>query len=89
MGRKGKRKYDSHDGKSSVSYNSKRHRNSFDDEDGMTSQSHTQGKLDPTFGQRSAIPGLDDYSRVEYEDGELDYGDDEDENALSYLRSVR
>jgi hypothetical protein len=53
-------------------------------EDGAK-QSHTQGRMDPTFGQRSAIPGLDDYTAVSDED--LDYGEDMD--ALSYLRSVR
>ena len=52
---------------------------------GKSTQQHTQGKLDPTFGQRSAIPGLDDY---QFEgDDELEYGEDMD--AISYLRSVR
>jgi hypothetical protein len=50
------------------------------------------GRVDPTFGQRSAIPGLDDYDG-EYpidgdgEDTELDYENSID--ALSYLRAVR
>jgi hypothetical protein len=43
-------------------------------------------RVDPTYGQRSAIPGLDD--ETAFDDGdELDYS--EDMNALAYLRSVR
>jgi hypothetical protein len=42
------------------------------------------GRVDPTSGQRSAIPGLDD----ENEDSDLEYGE-EMEDALSYLRAVR
>jgi hypothetical protein len=52
------------------------------------------GRVDPTFGQRSAIPGLDDDDGEfaiggdnDDQDLDLDYGDSVD--ALSYLRSVR
>lgn len=48
-------------------------------------QSHTQGKLDITFGQRSVFPGLDDYTLTG--DDSLDH--DDELGALSYLRSVR
>lgn len=50
-------------------------------------QSVSHGRVDPTSGQRSAIPGLDD---DDYGGGEsdLEYGT-EMEDALSYLRSVR
>jgi hypothetical protein len=50
---------------------------------------HTQSveaRVDPTYGQRSAIPGLDDDTAFDDED-ELDYS--EDMNALEYLRAVR
>ncbi|OBT39721.1 hypothetical protein VE00_09895 [Pseudogymnoascus sp. WSF 3629] len=47
----------------------------------------TQGRLDPTYGQRSAFPGLDDEGGFGTEDDDLDYGDDA--GAISYLRSVR
>lgn len=49
-------------------------------------QSVTYGRVDPTYGQRSAIPGLDDQD-AEDGDSEVEYGVDVD--ALSYLRSVR
>lgn len=39
-----------------------------------------EAKVDPTYGQRSAIPGLDNEA--------LEYGD-EDMDALAYLRAVR
>lgn len=48
-------------------------------------QSHTQGRLDLIFGQRSAFPGLDDYTLTG--DESLDH--DDELGALSYLRSVR
>lgn len=48
-------------------------------------QSHTQGKLDLIFGQRSVFPGLDDYTLTG--DDTLDH--DDELGALSYLRSVR
>ena len=47
----------------------------------------SQGRIDPTYGQRSAFPGLDEDSSAAAEDDELDYGDDAE--ALSYLRAVR
>ena len=40
----------------------------------------TYGRLDPNFGQRSAFPGLDGYDSQQ---------EDEDDNALKYLRMVR
>lgn len=68
------------------------------------SSGQQMGKVDPTFGQRSAIPGLDDdYSYEEPGSGEenLDYGScasgsegmsEEDKvgrEAMQYLRAVR
>lgn len=43
-------------------------------------------RVDPTYGQRSAIPGLDDETSAD-DEGVLNY--DEDMDALAYLRSVR
>ena len=43
--------------------------------------------MDPTYGQRSAIPGLDDYTAFDGDEDGLNY--DEDMDALAYLRSVR
>jgi len=51
------------------------------------SRPSVEARVDPTYGQRSAIPGLDDDTRMEGEDDELNY--DEDMDALAYLRSVR
>ncbi|KAH6706476.1 hypothetical protein DL95DRAFT_467214 [Leptodontidium sp. 2 PMI_412] len=45
-----------------------------------------EAKVDPTYGQRSAIPGLDDET-LQYADEDFDY--DEDMDALAYLRAVR
>ncbi|ELR07127.1 hypothetical protein VC83_02414 [Pseudogymnoascus destructans] len=47
----------------------------------------TQGRIDPTYGQRSAFPGLDEDGGFGTEDNDLDYGDDA--GAISYLRAVR
>ncbi|KAM7217349.1 hypothetical protein V8F06_007292 [Rhypophila decipiens] len=44
-----------------------------------------QPKVDPTYGQRAAFPGLD--GPIDLSDNELEYEDAGD--ALSYLRSVR
>ena len=46
-----------------------------------------EGRIDPTYGQRSAIPGLDNDYPLEGEDDDLDYDDAMD--AIAYLRSVR
>ena len=46
-----------------------------------------QARVDPTYGQRSAFPGLDSYSAYAEEDDDLEYGDDIE--ALQYLQSVR
>lgn len=44
-----------------------------------------EARVDPTYGQRSAIPGLDaDHG---FEEDDLLY--DEDMDALAYLKSVR
>ena len=51
------------------------------------SKGATQGRIDPTYGQRSAFPGLDEDSGFAVEDEDLDY--EEDVGALSYLRTVR
>ncbi|KAG4441886.1 hypothetical protein IFR05_002627 [Cadophora sp. M221] len=50
------------------------------------SKPSVEAKVDPTYGQRSAIPGLDDET-LQYGDEEFDY--DEDMDALAYLRAVR
>jgi hypothetical protein len=54
---------------------------------GNNSKGASQGRVDPTYGQRSAFPGLDEHSALEVEDDDLDYGLDPD--ALAYLHSVR
>lgn len=51
------------------------------------SKSSTEPRVDPTYGQKTAIPGLDDDTIMEAEDDELDY--DEEMGALAYLRKVR
>lgn len=59
------------------------------------SKGSVMARVDPTFGQRSALPGLDDYSKDAYgvDDGEGE--EDEDGNggigadALRYLMAVR
>ncbi|TVY60885.1 hypothetical protein LSUE1_G009262 [Lachnellula suecica] len=51
------------------------------------SRPSVEARVDPTYGQRSALPGLDDELRYDDEDGELDYGEEMD--AMSYLRAVR
>lgn len=49
----------------------------------------SQARVDPTYGQRSAFPGLDSYSAYteEDDDDDLEYGDDIE--ALQYLQAVR
>lgn len=51
------------------------------------SRPSAEARIDPTYGQRSAIPGLDDDTIMEGEDGDLKY--DEEMDAMTYLRSVR
>ncbi|CAL3973391.1 unnamed protein product [Diplocarpon coronariae] len=46
-----------------------------------------EAKVDPVYGQRSAIPGLDDYTLYNGEDSDYNYDDEID--ALAYLRAVR
>lgn len=68
---------------SETSYYPKRQRTSYHegDEDETSSPSTTQPRVDPTYGQRGAFPGLDD-------DGdELFYGPAND--GLEYLKMVR
>jgi hypothetical protein len=59
----------------------------------ITSQSVSYGRVDPTYGQRSAIPGLDEYSATgtgsDPAGGDSEVECSIDEEALSYLRSVR
>ena len=43
--------------------------------------------LNPTYGQRCAIPGLDDETAMERDEDELNHGDEMD--ALAYLKAVR
>jgi hypothetical protein len=45
-----------------------------------------EARVDPTYGQRSALPGLDDEPNIDGYDDELNY---DDQDALSYLRAVR
>ena len=47
------------------------------------------GRVDPNSGQRSAIPGLDDYSTENWDAKDLQCEDDETRDALKYLMSVR
>ncbi|KAF4624503.1 hypothetical protein G7Y89_g13667 [Cudoniella acicularis] len=51
------------------------------------SRPSAEARVDPTYGQRSALPGLDDENRSLGDGGDLEYDDDLD--ALSYLRAVR
>ncbi|TVY47462.1 hypothetical protein LOCC1_G002216 [Lachnellula occidentalis] len=51
------------------------------------SRPSVEARVDPTYGQRSALPGLDDASKIDAANDELDYSEDMD--ALSYLRAVR
>lgn len=46
----------------------------------------SEARVDPTYGQRSAIPGLDDENTMAGDDW-LDYEDGME--ALTYLRAVR
>jgi hypothetical protein len=66
----------------------KRSRVSNDNSPVIASQSVSHGRVDPTYGQRSAIPGLDDYDGHESGDADSEYGD-VDGDALRYLKSVR
>ncbi len=64
----------------------------YDDDDTLfsnksRSRPSVEAKVDPTYGQRSAIPGLDDETIMEGEDSDLNY--DEEMDALAYLRAVR
>ena len=45
-----------------------------------------EARVDPTYGQRSALPGLDDDANIEGYDDDLNY---DDQDALNYLRTVR
>ncbi|KAG9235569.1 hypothetical protein BJ875DRAFT_440244 [Amylocarpus encephaloides] len=64
-----------------------------DDPDTYSNKSQNRGsgeaiaRVDPTYGQRSAIPGLDEDTRAQSDGDSLNY--DEDQDALSYLRAVR
>ncbi|KAH8601582.1 hypothetical protein B0O99DRAFT_195751 [Bisporella sp. PMI_857] len=46
-----------------------------------------EAPIHPIYGQRSALPGLDDETTMDGEDIDLDY--DEDMDAIAYLRLVR
>jgi len=46
-----------------------------------------QPRVDPTYGQTSAFPGLDSYSAYQAEEDDLEYEDDIE--ALQYLQAVR
>jgi hypothetical protein len=47
-----------------------------------------EARVDPTYGQRSALPGLDDETETSWDDERLSY-DDISLEALNYLRLVR
>lgn len=51
------------------------------------SRPSVEARVDPTYGQRSAIPGLDDDTIINDLGEGLDY--EEDMDALAYLRAVR
>lgn len=51
------------------------------------SRTSVEARIDPTYGQRSAIPGLDDDTIMDGGNEDLNY--DEEMDALAYLRSVR
>jgi hypothetical protein len=66
----------------------KRARQSVDGNMPIASQSVSYGRVDPTYGQRSAIPGLDDAGEdVDGAESDVEYSVDVE--ALRYLRSVR
>ncbi|KAL2198483.1 hypothetical protein P885DRAFT_32651 [Corynascus similis CBS 632.67] len=46
-----------------------------------------EGKPDPTYGQRTAFPGLDDDECAQISDDDLEF--EENSDALAYLRAVR
>lgn len=51
------------------------------------SRPSVEARVDPTYGQRSAIPGLDDETTME---GEEEWLNNEDNmSALAYLKAVR
>lgn len=50
-------------------------------------QKQSEGKPDPTYGQRVAFPGLDDDEPALLTDDDLEL--EEDVGALDYLRAVR
>lgn len=75
-----RRRHEIHDGESAL--RSKRSRlNDTDGSDDLPSSS--QSRIDPTYGQRGAFPGLDDFPN----DHALFYGPASD--GLEYLRMVR
>jgi hypothetical protein len=67
-----KRKYDEDD----PSYNNKSR---------VRATGEAYARVNPTYGQRSAIPGLDDDKRGDDEGSNYD----EDMDAMAYLRAVR
>lgn len=76
-----KRKHlENHDGES-VFYNKRSRLNNSNGSDDLPSSS--ESRIDPTYGQRGAFPGLDDSNN----DEELFYGPASD--GLEYLRMVR
>ena len=52
------------------------------------SRTSVEARVDPTYGQRSALPGLDPDTIVDEDNDGLNY-DDDGMHALSYLRAVR
>jgi hypothetical protein len=52
------------------------------------SRTSIEARVDPTYGQRSALPGLDPDTIVNGDEDGLNYDGDE-MDALSYLRAVR
>ncbi|KAK4139120.1 uncharacterized protein C8A04DRAFT_16144 [Dichotomopilus funicola] len=52
-----------------------------------TKSKPSEGKPDPTYGQRAAFPGLDDEGCGQISDEDLEF--EENSDALAYLRAVR
>lgn len=72
--------FDNQDGESAI-YNKRSRLNNLNGSDDLPTSS--QSRIDPTYGQRGAFPGLDD----SHDDDRLFYGPASD--GLEYLRMVR
>jgi single-stranded DNA-binding protein len=70
------------DNDSSYSSSNKRRR-----EQQNSKPKQVEGKPDPTYGQRTAFPGLDDDGSAQISDDDLEF--EANAEALAYLRAVR